>query len=274
MGNAIEQAGAVRPLEQYDVVIIGAGLTGLYQLYRIRELGLSVRVFDDADGVGGTWNWNRYPGCRFDSESESYGYSWSKELLQEWDWTEHFSGQVENERYLNYVADRFDLRRDIQLNTRVIAAAFDEATNRWNIELADGQRVGAQFFIAAVGVLSADYTPAFEDIDSFKGVSLHTGRWPKDDVELTGKRVAVIGTGATGVQLITEIAKTVGHLTVFQRTANYCAPLRNRPVSAETQRRFKATYDAIHKRIRETPADLGTHHRVFDTSHPRAARRQ
>ncbi len=254
MGSAIDQAGATRPLEQYDVVIIGAGLTGLYQLYRIRELGLSVRVFDDADGVGGTWNWNRYPGCRFDSESESYGYSWSRELLQEWDWAEHFSGQPENERYLNYVADKFDLRRDIQLKTRVTAAVFDEAANRWDITLADGQRVRAQFVIAAVGVLSADYTPAFEGIDSFQGVSLHTGRWPKDDVDLAGKRVAVIGTGPTGVQLITEIARTVAHLTVFQRTANYCAPLRNSPVSAETQARFKATYDAIHKRIRETPA--------------------
>ncbi len=254
MGSANEQAGALRPLEQYDVVIIGAGLTGLYQLYRIRELGLSVRVFDDADGVGGTWNWNRYPGCRFDSESESYGYSWSRELLQEWDWSEHFSGQPENERYLNFVADKFDLRRDIQLNSRVIAATFDEAANRWDIELKDGQRLRAQFVIAAVGVLSADYTPAFAGIDSFEGVSLHTGRWPKGDVDLVGKRVAVIGTGATGVQLITEIARTVGHLTVFQRTANYCAPLRNGPVSAETQKRFKATYDAIHRRIRETPA--------------------
>ena len=254
MGSAVDHGGAARPIEQFDVVIIGAGLTGLYQLHRIRELGLSVRVYDDADGVGGTWNWNRYPGCRFDSESESYGYSWSKELLQEWDWKEHFSGQPENERYLNYVADKFDLRRDIQLQSRVIAATFDETANRWNLELKDGCRVRAQFVIAAVGVLSADYTPAFAGIDSFEGVSLHTGRWPKADVDLNGKRVAVIGTGPTGVQLITEIAGTVGQLTVFQRTANYCAPLRNRAVTPETQQRFKATYDAIHQRIRETPA--------------------
>jgi len=250
----ISSAAGTNPVAQFDVVIIGAGLTGLYQLYRIRQLGLSVRVYDDGDGVGGTWQWNRYPGCRFDSESETYGYSWSKELLQEWDWTEHFSGQPENERYLNYVADKFDLRRDIQLRSRVVAAVFDETTNRWNVELKDGQRARAQFVIAAVGVLSADYTPAFEGIARFEGISLHTGRWPKEAVDLEGKRVAVIGTGATGVQLITEIAKVVGQLTVFQRTANYCAPLRNAPVSAETQRRFKATYDQIHKRIRETPA--------------------
>ena len=148
-------ATAQGPIEQFDAIVIGAGVSGLYQLYRLRELGLSVRLFDDAGGVGGTWYWNRYPGCRFDSESETYGYSWSKELLQEWDWKEHFSGQPENERYLNYVADKFNLRPHIQLNSRVTSAVFDEQTNRWEIQLESGQRARAQFLVAAVGILSA-----------------------------------------------------------------------------------------------------------------------
>ncbi len=245
------QPGSV---EQFDAIIIGAGVTGLYQLHRLRQCGLSVRLYEDGNGVGGTWYWNRYPGCRFDSESETYGYSFSKELLQEWDWKEHFSGQPENERYLNYVADKFDLRSDIQLNSRVTSAIYDEKEHRWEIQINNGQRVRAQFLIAAVGILSAHYTPPFEGVDTFKGASYHTGRWPKEPVNLAGKRVAVIGTGPTAVQLITEIAKEVGHLTVFQRTPNYCAPLRNGPVSPETQRRFKETYPEIHKRIRETPA--------------------
>jgi cation diffusion facilitator CzcD-associated flavoprotein CzcO len=165
------------PIEQYDVVIIGAGVAGLHQLYRIRQLGLSVRVFDDGGGVGGTWYWNRYPGCRFDSESYTYGYSWSEELLQEWDWKEHFSGQPENERYLNYVADKFDLRRDIQLNARVTSAVFDEKENRWELGFASGQRVRARFVIAAVGLLSAHYVPDIPGIESFKGESYHTSLW-------------------------------------------------------------------------------------------------
>ena len=242
------------PVEQYDAIIIGAGVTGLYQLHKLRQLGLSVRLFDDGDGVGGTWHWNRYPGCRFDSESETYGYSFSKELLQEWDWKEHYSGQPENERYLNYVADKFDLRPDIQLKSRLAKAVYDESANRWDLEFEDGRRARTQFLIGAVGILSARFTPPFEGTESFKGRSLHTGSWPKEPVDLAGKRVAVIGTGPTAVQLITEIAKEVGQLTVFQRTPNYCAPLRNSLVTPETQQRFKATYDEIHKRIRETPA--------------------
>jgi cation diffusion facilitator CzcD-associated flavoprotein CzcO len=242
------------PVEQYDAIIIGAGVTGLYQLYRLRQLGISVRLFDDGTGVGGTWHWNRYPGCRFDSESETYGYSFSKDLLQEWDWKEHYSAQPDTERYLNYVADKFKLRPDIQLNSRVTSAVFDESANRWDVKFEDGRRARAQFLIAAVGILSAGFTPPFAGLESFKGQSLHTGRWPQEPVKLAGKRVAVIGTGPTAVQLITEIAKEVGQLTVFQRTPNYCAPLRNAPVTPETQKQFKATYPEIHKRIRETPA--------------------
>src|SRR2546430_5709838 len=162
--------------EQYDVIIIGAGVTGLYALYRLRELGLSVQVFEDGGGVGGTWYWNRYPGARFDSESYTYGYSFSEELLQEWDWKEHYSGQPENERYLNYVADKFDLRQDIQFKARVTSAVYDEQANRWDIQLESGQRARAQFLIAAVGLLSARYTPLFEGVESFKGESFHTSR--------------------------------------------------------------------------------------------------
>jgi cation diffusion facilitator CzcD-associated flavoprotein CzcO len=242
------------PVEQYDAIIIGAGVTGLYQLHRLRQLGISVRLFEDGSGVGGTWYWNRYPGCRFDSESETYGYSFSKELLQEWDWKEHYSGQPENERYLNYVADKFDLRGDIQLNSRVTSAIYDKEAQEWEVVINNGQRARTQFLIGAVGILSAHFTPPFEGVDSFKGTTYHTGKWPKEKVDFTGKRVAVIGTGPTGVQLITEIAKECGQLTVFQRTPNYCAPLRNGLVTAETQRRFKENYDTIHKTIRETPA--------------------
>src|SRR5256886_5326124 len=148
----------VEDVEQYDVIIIGAGVTGLYALYRLRELGLSVQVFEDGGGVGGTWYWNRYPGARFDSESYTYGYSFSAELLQEWDWKEHYSGQPENERYLNYVADKFDLRRDIRFNSRVSSAVYDERENRWEVQLESGQRARAQFVVTAVGILSARYT--------------------------------------------------------------------------------------------------------------------
>ena len=244
--------GVSNEVEHYDVVVIGAGVTGLYSLYCLRQLGFTVRVLDEASGVGGTWYWNRYPGCRFDSESYSYGFSFSEELLQEWDWKEHFSGQPENERYLNYVADKFDLKRDIQFNTRVSKAVYDEPKNRWQIKTLDGRRYEAQFFITAVGLLSAGYIPDFKGIHSFKGKWTHTGRWPKEGMDLAGKRVGVIGTGATAVQLIPIIAQEVEHLTVFQRTANFCAPLRNGLIDDETQREIKANYPEIFKRCNET----------------------
>ena len=239
-------------LEQFDAIVVGAGVTGLYAIYRLRELGLSVQAFEDGSGIGGTWFWNRYPGCRFDSESYTYGYSFSEELLQEWDWKEYYSGQPENERYLNYVADKFNLRPHIRLNSRVISATFDQNINKWEVLLQDGHKARGQFLITAIGILSAGYVPNFEGIHSFEGEWCHTGKWPAEGMDLSGKRVGVIGTGASGVQLITEIAKEVRHLTVFQRTANYCAPLRNGPIDDETQLQIKASYPEIFKQCSET----------------------
>ena len=247
--NGASQHGEV---EEYEVLVIGAGVTGLYSLYRFRELGFSVKSFEDASGIGGTWYWNRYPGARFDSESYTYGYSFSEELLQEWHWKELYSGQPENERYLNHVADKFDLRRHIRFNSRVVSAVYDEEANRWELTMQDGYKARGQFLITAVGLLSAHYVPDFEGIHDFKGSWCHTGRWPKEGMDLAGKRVGVVGTGATAVQLITEIAKEVGHLTVFQRTANYCAPLRNRPISEKEQEEIRTRYPEIFEKCLET----------------------
>ncbi|MCS3447707.1 MULTISPECIES: flavin-containing monooxygenase [Bradyrhizobium] len=236
----------------YDVIIIGAGLSGMYQLYRLRELGLSARVFEAGTGVGGTWYWNRYPGARFDSESYSYGYSFSKELLEEWEWSEHFAGQPETLRYCNYVADKFDLRRDIQLESRVTSAIYQDDTRSWRITLENGAQHSCRFLITAIGPLSTPTLPRIEGRDDFRGQSFHTARWPKQKVDFIGKRVAVIGTGATGIQTIQTIAGEVGHLTVFQRTANWAAPLHNGKIDAETQARIKAGYPEIFARCKET----------------------
>jgi cation diffusion facilitator CzcD-associated flavoprotein CzcO len=236
----------------FDAIIIGAGLSGMYQLLRLRELGLKVRVFETGTEVGGTWYWNRYPGARFDSESYSYGYSFSRELLEEWEWSEHFAGQPETFRYCKYVADKFDLRRDIRFNSRVTSAIFDEAARSWTITLEDGNRFSTRFLITAIGPLSTPTLPRIEGRDEFKGQSFHTARWPKEPVDFKGKRVAVIGTGATGVQTIQTIAGEVGHLTVFQRTPNWCAPLHNGKIDAETQAKIKAGYPEMFARCRET----------------------
>jgi cation diffusion facilitator CzcD-associated flavoprotein CzcO len=238
----------------FDTIVIGAGISGLYQLHRLRELGQRVRVFEAGTGVGGTWYWNRYPGCRFDSESYSYGYSFSQELLDEWDWTEHFASQPETERYLNRFADKFDLRRDIQLKSRVRAAAFDEAGPAWEITLEDGRRARSRYLVTAVGPLSAPTMPRIEGLGDFEGEAYHTALWPKHPVRFAGRRVAVIGTGATGVQAIQEIAKTAGHLTVFQRRPNWCTPLHNRPITKEEMDEIRRGYPALFQRCRETAA--------------------
>jgi len=245
-------AGADAPAGRFDAIVIGAGMAGLYQLYRLRQLGFSVRVFEAGGGVGGTWYWNRYPGARFDSESYSYGYSFSPELLEEWDWSEHFSAQPETLRYLEHVAEKFDLRRDIVFDSRVASAAYDDARDEWEVALESGERARARFLITAIGPLSAPVMPDIPGVESFLGEAYHTGRWPHHPVDFAGKRVGVIGTGATGVQVIQEVAKTAGHLTVFQRSPNYCAPLLNRPIDAETQREIKATYPEIFERCLES----------------------
>jgi len=254
MNDAVQVARqpSVAKATDFDAIVIGAGVSGLYQLYRLRELGLTTRVFEAGSGVGGTWYWNRYPGARFDSESWSYGYSFSRELLDDWHWEEHFAAQPETERYLNHVADRFDLRRDIQFNTTVTAAHWQEDGRCWKVILHDGTHRTARFLVTAIGVLSASVMPRIPGIDSFKGQSCHTHNWPKQPVDFTGKRVAVIGTGATGIQAITEIAKTAGHLTVFQRTAQWSAPLHNSKVTQEEMAEIRRNYDDIFARCQET----------------------
>jgi len=236
----------------FDAVIIGAGISGLYQLHRLRQLGMRVRVFEAGTGVGGTWYWNRYPGARFDSESYSYGYSFSEDLLREWNWSEHFAPQPETLRYLNHVAAKFDLYRDITFEARVTAARWDEAALAWTITLEDGTSTTARFLITAIGPLSAFTLPRIEGIDRFKGLSCHTARWPREPVSFEGRRVAVIGTGATGVQTIQEVAKTAAHLSVFQRTPNWCAPLHNAPIDADAMEEIRGRYPEIFARCRET----------------------
>jgi cation diffusion facilitator CzcD-associated flavoprotein CzcO len=237
----------------FDAIVIGGGISGIYQLYRLRALGLSVRVLEAGGGVGGTWYWNRYPGARFDSESYTYGYAFSEDLLKEWNWSEHFAPQPETERYLNYVVDRFDLRRDIQLEAKVASATWDETTRQWHVTLQTGHSYRARFVITAVGPLSADTLPRIDGIGDFKGQSFHTYRWPHAPIDFAGKRVAVIGTGATGVQVIQTIAPLVGSLTVFQRTANWCTPLHNKKITDDEQARIKAGYPAMFELLRQTP---------------------
>jgi len=250
--SAMSASSAAPAGPSYDAIVIGAGISGMYQLHRLRGLGLRVRVFEAGTGVGGTWYWNRYPGARFDSESWTYGYSFSEEILREWEWSEHFAAQPETLRYCNFVADKLDLRRDIEFSCRIRSAVYDEAANEWAIETEDGRRARARFLITAIGPLSAPTMPSIPGVESFRGEAYHTGRWPHEPVSFAGKRVGVIGTGATAVQAITEIAKTVGHLTVFQRTPNWCAPLRNSAIDAATQARIKATYPEIFALCRDS----------------------
>jgi cation diffusion facilitator CzcD-associated flavoprotein CzcO len=237
----------------YEVIVIGAGVAGIYQIKRLLDLGINATVLDAAADLGGTWYWNRYPGARFDSESYTYGYSFSKELLNEWHWKERFSGQPENLRYLNHVADKFGLRRHMQFNAKVEAAHYDEAQNLWRLGIADGRELTCRFVIMATGLLSIPTLPRFEGMDSFKGRSFHTFYWPHEPVELAGKKVAVIGTGATGIQVIGEIADKVGELTVFQRRPNWSAPLNNGPISDAEMADIRMRYDEIFATCARTP---------------------
>jgi cation diffusion facilitator CzcD-associated flavoprotein CzcO len=249
--NTETRTTSARP-ERLDAVVIGAGIAGLYALYRLRELGLAVKAVESASDVGGVWYWNRYPGARFDSESYTYCYSFSQPLLAEWNWQERFAAQPEILAYLNHVADRFDLRRDIAFDTTVTAAAYDEHDSAWVVETDCGRRFRASYVIAATGALSAQQLPDIDGIGEFAGPSYHTARWPHDGVDLAGKRVGVIGTGATGVQVIQTIAAQVAHLTVFQRTANYCVPQRNAPLTDPERDDIKRNYAEIFARCRES----------------------
>ena len=240
---------ATRPADQQgakqqvvDAVVVGAGFSGLYMLHRLRKLGLSVRVFEAGGDIGGTWYWNRYPGARCDVESMEYSYSFDAELEQEWQWTEKYPSQPEILRYINHVADRYDLRRDIELDTRVTSAVYDGTQDRWLVATDRGEQVTAKFCVMATGCLSASKLPEVEGLESFAGETYHTGHWPHEGVDFSGQRVAVIGTGSSGIQAIPIIAEQAAHLTVFQRTPNFSMPALNRPLEDGEQQDLKQRY--------------------------------
>ena len=241
---------------EFDAVVIGAGAAGLYMLHRLRGLGFSVRVFEQGEGVGGTWYWNRYPGARCDVESWDYCFSFSEELEQEWDWSERYPTQAELERYFNYVADRFDLRGDIEFGTRVERARFDEGRNRWIIATSLGATVSARYLVSAAGCLSAVNKPPITGAETFEGERHHTARWPAEGVDVGGKRVGVIGTGSSGVQVIPQVAKRAEHVFVFQRTAQYTVPARNHPLDDDARNEFKGSFGQRQAFKRTTPAGL------------------
>lgn len=236
----------------YECVVVGAGVCGIYQIYRLSQMGVRALVIEAAADVGGTWFWNRYPGARFDSESVTYGYSFSPDLLQEWNWSERFAARPETERYLRHVVEKFDLRQYMRFNTRLDTARFHEEGNYWALELSDGAVITTRFLLTAVGMLSAPTKPRYRGVEQFKGISFHTYYAPDEPIDLRDKRVAVIGTGATGVQLIAEIKDKVGDLTVFQRRPNWCAPLGNAPITEEEMADYKARYGEIFERCRNT----------------------
>ena len=241
--------------DQYhrDVVVIGAGVSGIYQLKRLVDLGFDVEILEGEDDLGGTWYRNRYPGCRFDSESYTYGYSFSQEVLDEWHWKERFSGQPENLRYLNFVADKFDLRRHMRFGAWIEQMTWDDDEHLWRLALADGDAYTARYVITSLGPLSAPTLPHYDGMDDFEGESFHTFHWPKEPVELAGRRVGIIGTGATGIQVIAEIADKVGQLTVFQRRPNWSTPLNNSVITEEEMDEIRARYDEIFANCAASP---------------------
>ena len=241
---------------QCDAVVIGAGFAGLYMLYRLRQLGLTTRVFEAGDGVGGTWYWNRYPGARCDVESMQYSYSFSEELQQEWQWSERYPRQDEILNYINHVADRFGLRPDIQLQTRVTSAVYDDTSRRWTVGTDQGDQVSARFVISAGGCLSAARVPDTPGLSAFKGKWYHTGNWPHEPVDFTGQRVAVIGTGSSGIQIIPAIARQASQVVVFQRTPNFSIPAWNRPLPQADQQAWKANYSEHRKQARTTRSGI------------------
>ncbi|MBT3534281.1 MAG: NAD(P)/FAD-dependent oxidoreductase [Rhodospirillaceae bacterium] len=253
MSQQSNTAATGKPVSEFDAIIVGAGVGGLYALHRLRGLGLNVGVFDAAGDVGGTWYWNRYPGCRCDVESMEYSYSFSNELQQEWKWPERYGTQPEILRYVNHVADRFDLRRDIRFNTRVLSGSFDAANDLWTLETDTQGTISAPFCIMATGNLSTPRVPDFAGLESFQGKWYHTGLWPHEGVDFTGLRVGIVGTGSSGVQSIPIIAKQAKHLHVFQRTANFSLPARNAPLDGGVEQRHKAEYPERRKAAFDTP---------------------
>ncbi len=237
--------------EHYDAVVVGAGFAGLYMIHRLREAGMSVLAYEAAEGVGGVWYWNRYPGARCDTDSIYYNYTFSEELYQEWTWSERYASQPEILRYLNFVADKFDLRSNIQFGTRVSGAHFDESESQWDVILDDGSSVSSKYFITGAGVLSTLNIPEFKGRDSFEGQAFHTAEWP-EDLDLKGKRVGIIGTGSSGVQSIPEIAKDAEHLTIFQRSGQYTAPARNYSYNDEDVKKIKSNYKTMREKMLST----------------------
>jgi cation diffusion facilitator CzcD-associated flavoprotein CzcO len=239
--------------ESFDVVVVGAGVGGIYQIKQLADMGVNAILLEAEADLGGTWYRNRYPGSRFDSESYTYGYSFSKEVLDQWHWKERFSGQPENLRYLNFVAEKYDLRRHMRFNCRIAAMRWDEDGRVWDLTAADGTEIQTRFVITTLGLLSIPTPPRIEGMDTFEGESYHTFYWPKEPVALTGRRVGVVGTGATGIQVIAEIADKVGDLTVFQRRPNWSAPLNNAPISEAEMKDIRARYDEIFDTCARTP---------------------
>jgi len=248
----------------FDVVVVGAGFAGMYMLHRLRGLGFSTRVLEAGNGVGGTWYWNRYPGARCDIESMQYSYQFSDELQQEWEWTERYAAQPEILRYANHVAERFDLRRDIEFDSRVRSAVYDDRSGRWTLETdsgRSGRRYSASYCVMATGCLSSPNNPRFPGMEHFEGPTYHTGQWPHEGVDFTGKRVAVIGTGSSAIQSIPIIAEQAAHLFVFQRTPNYAIPAHNAPLDPEYQRDFKARYPEFRARAKQMPTGVAFDYR-------------
>ena len=242
-----------------DVAIVGGGLAGLYAIHRLRGLGLKVRAYEAGSGIGGTWFWNRYPGARCDVESLEYSYSFDEALQQEWQWPERYGTQPEILKYINHVADRFDLRRDVQLNTRIVSAFYNSDANGWALTTDAGEEVCARYVVMAAGNLSTPRVPDFPGLEHFKGKWYHSGLWPHEGVDFSGLRVGVIGTGSSGVQMIPIIARQARHLTVFQRTANFSLPARNAPMDPERERRHKANYPERRRAAADTPFAIGGH---------------
>ncbi|MQA14882.1 MAG: NAD(P)-binding protein [Pseudonocardiaceae bacterium] len=267
-----------QPKPRVDAVIVGAGLAGLYQLHRLRELGSTARVIEAGGDIGGTWYWNRYPGARCDVESLSYSYSFSPELEQEWTWTEKYPTQPEILRYINHVADRFGLRDGITFNTRVASAVYDEATKRWRVDTDTGESIDAQFVIMATGCLSMSKTPEVPGVDRFEGPTYHTGHWPHEGVDFTGQRLGVIGTGSSGIQSIPKFAEQASELTVFQRTANFAMPAGNRPLEDSEISEMKDNYREWRKAQKESgfgvPVPEATHSALEVSEQERNAKYQ